>query len=599
MVVVAEVTASAMETVHLNRSPVTPSQISERMLKQRLLAGIKRKSDHKEFAKNQADETTSFGSAKGRDRERDFSGCNNELYASLGRRSKALYNLYTTFYDEGEQFDPCFVQRGKGLSRACTILNAVKKGKINVKHLLLTLHTLGILVTAAEMHQALKFVPIDVHGNLDFGDFLCVIKETLPCNETDALQNAQEVFRKIKEDMVAIEELEPILACLGVTLSPMVIQQALECTQLSWDGKVNILTFLLTVRGATGLCTEVDDYATSQDFAAVGDLETLLRRKRSLLEGETQPGHANLFTFYDPDEGVTLAQLQKGKNKSQKSEGPRRPQTASPECHTEQKSKENQGIQWPKVRPHFGYTSQYTLFPLSSSLCFKEQDKQFVQKPNTKELSPRVDQKSAPSSVAQIRSSHEVFPQQRKKKMLTFQEKLPKRYDHEDNVHVANPKTSGSEGQQHSEDLSAQQGSGTAPPPDSLLILPVLTVLGFPAMPCQCGIPCGKMSVAFCFLHPTLWQDQPNLKEAPVRFSAWWYYSPSFGKGGGGVISGSKCFGLGLPYWMCSIVNTLVLDDSGSTWFLAFSIRACRQHWSLECAPGYYNIKESGQKQVA
>ncbi|XP_044303116.1 EF-hand calcium-binding domain-containing protein 13 isoform X3 [Varanus komodoensis] len=307
------------------------------------------------------------------------------------------------------------------------------------------------------MHQALKFVPIDVHGNLDFGDFLCVIKETLPCNETDALQNAQEVFRKIKEDMVAIEELEPILACLGVTLSPMVIQQALECTQLSWDGKVNILTFLLTVRGATGLCTEVDDYATSQDFAAVGDLETLLRRKRSLLEGETQPGHANLFTFYDPDEGVTLAQLQKGKNKSQKSEGPRRPQTASPECHTEQKSKENQGIQWPKVRPHFGYTSQYTLFPLSSSLCFKEQDKQFVQKPNTKELSPRVDQKSAPSSVAQIRSSHEVFPQQRKKKMLTFQEKLPKRYDHEDNVHVANPKTSGSEGQQHSEDLSAQQ----------------------------------------------------------------------------------------------------------------------------------------------
>ncbi|XP_033024696.1 uncharacterized protein LOC117057965 [Lacerta agilis] len=167
------------------------------------------------------------------------------------RRSKVLYNLYTTFCDEGEQFDTCLAPGARGLSRACTIFGAIKKGKINISNLLLSLHTLGILLTKSEMYQALKFIPMDVHGNLDFADFLDILKTTPSFTEREALKNALFIFKNIRKDMVAIDDLETILACLGVTLSSKVIQHAVGSIRVTWDGKINISEFLSLVRGPT------------------------------------------------------------------------------------------------------------------------------------------------------------------------------------------------------------------------------------------------------------------------------------------------------------------------------------------------------------
>ncbi|XP_061448101.1 EF-hand calcium-binding domain-containing protein 13 [Rhineura floridana] len=417
------------------RSKISSS--TERMLK----AGVKRKKECRAFANIQPRRTTSSGSCR-----------------YLGRKSKALYNLYTTFCDEEEQFDPCLLQRAKGLFRACTIFSTIKKGKINISNLLLTTHTLGILLTNAEMHQALKFIPMDAHGNLDFVDFLDVLKDTLAYNKREALQNALFVFRNIRKDMVAIDELEPILACLGVTLSPNIVEQAVGCTRVTWDGKINISEFLSIVRGPSSRYKELDECATLergsyQSFANImGDLETRWRRNWSLLDKEISPAHAHLAMFYDPDVEVALAQLQKRTSKSQRPVDQRRPSTASPECHVEEK-----GTKWPRVRPTFGYTSQDTLFPLSSSLSFKEWGRPSAQQTKTRKSSMSAGQDDVPFSLVKMSANYEAIQQHKKKKILSFQEKLPRRYDSEENCQKSN---SESEIKEHPEVQSAQQGPG-------------------------------------------------------------------------------------------------------------------------------------------
>lgn len=50
-----------------------------------------------------------------------------------------------------------------------------------------------------------------------------------------ALQNAQKIFRRLKKDMVNVEDLEPMLASLGVSLDSTIIQLALGCTQITCE----------------------------------------------------------------------------------------------------------------------------------------------------------------------------------------------------------------------------------------------------------------------------------------------------------------------------------------------------------------------------
>nr|XP_020653629.1 uncharacterized protein LOC110081351 isoform X3 [Pogona vitticeps] len=434
--------AQKYEAKKFQRSEI--NSVSEKLPKQRYHLGITRKKECAGFTKIQLQRTSSSGSHKG-----------------SVRRSKVLYNLYTTFCDEGEQFDPCLVPGAKGLSRACTIFSAIKKGRINANHLLLTLHTLGILMAGTEMHEALRCVPVDARGNLDFVDFLDIVNCILPYTETEALRNAQKIFRRIKRDMVYVEDLETILASLGVSLDSKIIELALGCIQITWDGRLNISEFLRAVRGSLSHHKELDEYTSLamrpyQDFTHFGDSESSWRGKWSTLNREMPPGHTDLFTFHNPHKEVDLAQLQKEATKSQKSDGLRKPRTSSLMPQTEEKDKLCKVFEWPKIQPRLRYSSQDTLFPLSSTLCIKEETPS--RHPKTTSLSPSVGQKAvpAPSSIAQS-VNYKTF-QQKMRKKLSFQENLPRRYGFGDyNRQVSKSNKPGGERKVHSGGQSALQ----------------------------------------------------------------------------------------------------------------------------------------------
>nr|XP_042699968.1 EF-hand calcium-binding domain-containing protein 13-like [Chrysemys picta bellii] len=64
-------------------------------------------------------------------------------------------------YEEVGEDEPWAVQRVEGLPKACFVFSAIRNGRIHVNDLLLTLHTLGILVTSTEMRKVLKAIDID------------------------------------------------------------------------------------------------------------------------------------------------------------------------------------------------------------------------------------------------------------------------------------------------------------------------------------------------------------------------------------------------------------------------------------------------------
>ncbi|XP_062814243.1 EF-hand calcium-binding domain-containing protein 13 isoform X2 [Anolis carolinensis] len=389
----------------------------EQLPKQRLPVSATKKKECKGFAKTQPPRMAS-----------------THFHISNGRKSKALYSLYTTFCDEDE-FDPHLSEGAKGISRACTIFSAIKEGRINVNHLLLTLHTLGILLAAPEMQKALRCIPVDAHGNLDFADFLDIVNNVLPYTESEALQNAQQVFRKINKDMVNIEDLHPVLSSLGVTMSSKIVQQALGCTQVTWDGKLNISEFLSAVAGPLGYQKEVDEYISSErgpflDIANLCDLNSLWQKK--MLEKELPPDRDDLITFYDPDEVIDLAELQRETPVPKKSVGLKQPRITYPVHPIEEKDKGQQNIVWPKIQPSFCYSSQNTLFPLISSLPLKKAGN--VQKQKTKGFSLTHGPNGSPAPISVVQSAnHEAIKKQKKKKSLSFQMNLPRRYDSEDN----------------------------------------------------------------------------------------------------------------------------------------------------------------------
>ncbi|KAJ6611822.1 hypothetical protein lerEdw1_015202 [Lerista edwardsae] len=361
-----------------------------------------------------------------------------ESFKRSGRKSKALYNLYTTFCDEGDDFDRSFLgEKGSllahGLTRACTIFSFIKNGKINAQNLLLTLHMLGIMMTVPEVQKVLKLIAMDEHGNLEFADFLRIVNEALPFSDTkaycSALQIAQEIFRKIKKEMVRIEDLEPTLAALGVVLCPKIIDRALKRIRVT---------------------SSLNECANLERRSKLGLSES---RPQSALEKEMQP-HASV-TFYDADQELALDQFRKGSSDSQRSStDTKRPKTAPlPSADEEEKEKVSHTVEWPKVRPTFGYSSQDTLFPLTTSLSFKEEARKFA--PNRPSLSPGQDFELVTAMQMRMRNA---ALEQKKKKTLSFPEDLPRRYDTEDKEKQKSDSGSAkSEGKEGSGGLSVDQ----------------------------------------------------------------------------------------------------------------------------------------------
>ncbi|XP_077171229.1 uncharacterized protein LOC143826348 [Paroedura picta] len=355
----------------------------------------------------------------------------------LGRRSKALYNLYTTFCDEEKEADPGFFQEGSptasGLFRACTIFSVLKKGRINVSNLLLTLHTMGILMTRADMHQALKCVAVDERGNLNFLEFLNVVSLTTPFAGTNALQKARQVFRKLKKDLVVVEDLEPTLECLGVTLSPTMIDQALGCIQITWEGQLNISDFLSAARDLQSTCDKAAylnqypmlNWRSFGDVSGIGYSELRWRGKCSA-DRQMLVHHIPMATFCSAEEAVAFTELQRQQNKPQKPVDLKRPSTASPPGPAEENKKKKGIIKWPRAHMSFGYRSQDTSFPLESTLCRKKHEDAPVQKAETE------NQSSEDFLCMLPRPNVTPKVNQTKKKRLSFANELPKRYSAED-----------------------------------------------------------------------------------------------------------------------------------------------------------------------
>lgn len=182
-------------------------------------------------------------------------------------------------------------------------------------------------------------------------------------------------------------------------------------------------------------------------FADMGDLKPRWRRIWSSLDQEIA-AHAHLIpliTLYDAAEETALPQLQKPTRKSQRPDvDQKRPSLASPvgQLVEKEKDKDYPVIEWPKVRPRFRYTSQDTLFPLSSTLTLPAKGKIPAklpeEQPKTRKMSGIPEEETASLPVAQPTSDQgEVTKLTQKKpriKKLTFQESLPTRYDPEDSA---------------------------------------------------------------------------------------------------------------------------------------------------------------------
>ncbi|XP_060112627.1 uncharacterized protein LOC132584742 [Heteronotia binoei] len=182
---------------------------------------------------------------------------------------------------------------------------------------------LGILVTSEEMHCILHLVSVDGHGSLNFCQFLEAVNTSSPFAETDAFQNTLQAFRKMKKGTVTVEELEPILHYLGITLSSEILQQTLGRTKVNKNGKFDISDFLLA---AKELQRSLDDeeeallyeYATSkrspfQDVSDLVDAEYRRRRKYWDCFDEEMPVHTCLLPLLmcqESDEDVALGKQQ-------------------------------------------------------------------------------------------------------------------------------------------------------------------------------------------------------------------------------------------------------------------------------------------------
>ncbi|XP_075767814.1 EF-hand calcium-binding domain-containing protein 3 isoform X4 [Pelodiscus sinensis] len=213
---------------------ITPS--FEAMLKRRAASRRREKSVDKGYGRTRPRRSTAHAPSYPK-----------QSFSRAPRMSKALNNLYMHLYEEVGEHEPWAVQRVEGLPKACMVFSALRNGRIHVNDLLLTLHALGILVTSTEMRQVLKAIDIDANGNLVFTDFLDVLKETSPFAQTEAFQNTYQAFSRMRKGLIAVDDLQPSLLCLGVGLSLETLQEALKHVYVTKDKQLNVWDFLMAV----------------------------------------------------------------------------------------------------------------------------------------------------------------------------------------------------------------------------------------------------------------------------------------------------------------------------------------------------------------
>ncbi|XP_030397200.1 EF-hand calcium-binding domain-containing protein 3 [Gopherus evgoodei] len=254
-------------------------------------------------------------------------------------------------YEEVGEDEPWAVQRVEGLPKACFIFSAIRKGRIHVNDLLLTLHMLGILVTSTEMRKVLKTIDIDESGNLSFADFLEALDETSPFAQTEGpggteepgmasaagkcvsdyegdgkvnfkeflegltstkrfsrtleMEGAVKAIGVIKEDTVDVHHLESIMRNMGIHLTPEEIQKVLKHVTCEEDGKVNLKDFM------TGLTKTQRFSQAEKDRVDVRNLDSILDNMGIYLTNEELQEALRHITV-DADGKVYLSKFLQG-----------------------------------------------------------------------------------------------------------------------------------------------------------------------------------------------------------------------------------------------------------------------------------------------
>merc|ERR1711973_127456 len=118
-----------------------------------------------------------------------------------------------------------------------------KNGIISSVELSTVMKNLGHEPSEAELKQMMTEVDTDGDGEIDFDEFLSMMKEMSGDSEKELLQ-AFQVFDKNKDGFISVDELRQVMATLGETLSQEEIEEMIKEADQDGDGQVDYNEFV-------------------------------------------------------------------------------------------------------------------------------------------------------------------------------------------------------------------------------------------------------------------------------------------------------------------------------------------------------------------
>ncbi|TFK10813.1 rho GTPase-activating protein 15 [Platysternon megacephalum] len=172
----------------------------------------------------------------------------------------------------------------EALQNATNVVSGMHGGKIHLEDLKSTLENLGISLKEEELQETLKDVAVDERGTVNLKEFLTALASIPHFSDSAAvLQDAIGAFSRIKEDKVDLQDMDSILASLGISVSSEELQEALQKISPDEAGKVNfkeVLTNLINTQrfSETSAMQEALDVISKVegDKIAVSHLESAL-----------------------------------------------------------------------------------------------------------------------------------------------------------------------------------------------------------------------------------------------------------------------------------------------------------------------------------
>ncbi|XP_048373772.1 EF-hand calcium-binding domain-containing protein 3 [Sphaerodactylus townsendi] len=191
--------------------------------------------------------------------------------------------------------------------------SAFEKDRTDVQNLEGILASMGFSLTPEQLQEALKYAPVDVDGKVNLGEFMKAARAIQPHPRTGKMvaaddlsstlakmglhlteEEMEEVLKHVphdaegkvnlqsvlesvmatrqpsafEKDRTDVQNLEGILASMGISLTPEQLQEALQYAPMDADGKVNLGEFMKAARAvqphpSTGKMVAADDLSST------------------------------------------------------------------------------------------------------------------------------------------------------------------------------------------------------------------------------------------------------------------------------------------------------------------------------------------------